>query len=232
MKVIGLLGGMSWESSIVYEQIINEEVRRRLGGVHSADLIIRSYDFADIERLQAAGDWAQAGALLAGGARTLQVAGAELLVLCTNTMHTVADVIAAAVDVPLIHIADPTASAIKAAGLRRVALLGTRYTMERDFYRGRLEQMHHLSVLVPEEPDLTLVHQIIYDELVQGIIRDESREEYLQVISRLRQRGAEGIIAGCTEIELLVHDDHLSLAYFPTTRLHALAAVDHALADA
>jgi len=232
MKVIGLLGGMSWESSIVYEQIINEEVRRRLGGVHSADLIIRSYDFADIERLQAAGDWEQAGALLAGGARTLQVAGAELLVLCTNTMHTVADVIAAAVDVPLIHIADPTASAIKAAGLRRVALLGTRYTMERDFYRGRLEQMHHLSVLVPEEPDLTLVHQIIYDELVQGIIRDESREEYLQVISRLRQRGAEGIIAGCTEIELLVHDDHLSLAYFPTTRLHALAAVDHALADA
>ena len=232
MKVIGLLGGMSWESSIVYEQIINEEVRRRLGGVHSADLIIRSYDFADIERLQAAGDWEQAGALLAGGARTLQVAGAELLVLCTNTMHTVADVIAAAVDVPLIHIADPTASAIKAAGLRRVGLLGTRYTMERDFYRGRLEQVHHLGVLVPAEPDLTLVHQVIYDELVQGIIRDESRQEYLQVIGRLRQRGAEGIIAGCTEIELLVDDDHLSLPYFPTTRLHALAAVDQALADA
>lgn len=229
MRVIGLLGGMSWESSIVYEQIINEEVRRRLGGVHSADLIIRSYDFADLERLQSSGDWEQAGALLADGARTLQAAGAKLLVLCTNTMHTVAEVIAAAVDVPLIHIADPTAAAIKAAGLSRVGLLGTRYTMERDFYRGRLEKAHRLSVLVPPEPDRTLVHQVIYDELVQGIIRDESRNLYLQVISRLRQRGAEGIIAGCTEIELLVHDDHISLPYFPTTRLHALAAADHAL---
>ena len=229
MKVIGLLGGMSWESSIVYEQIINEEVRRRLGGVHSADLIIRSYDFADIERLQSAGDWERAGALLADGARALQAAGAELLVLCTNTMHTVAEPIAAAVDIPFIHIADPTAAAIKAAGLRRVGLLGTRYTMERDFYRGRLEQVHHLSVLVPEEPDRTLVHQVIYGELVQGIVRAESRDQYLQVISRLRQRGADGIIAGCTEIELLVHDDQLSVPYFPTTRLHALAAVDHAL---
>ena len=209
MRVIGLLGGMSWESSIVYEQIINEEVRRRLGGVHSADLIIRSYDFADIERLQSAGDWERAGALLADGARALQAAGAELLVLCTNTMHTVAEPIA--------------------AGLRRVGLLGTRYTMERDFYRGRLEQVHHLSVLVPEEPDRTLVHQVIYGELVQGIVRAESRDQYLQVISRLRQRGADGIIAGCTEIELLVHDDQLSVPYFPTTRLHALAAVDHAL---
>ncbi len=229
MKVIGLLGGMSWESSIVYERIINEEVRRRLGGVHSADLLIRSYDFAGIEQLQSAGEWDQAGRLLANGARTLEAAGAELLLLCTNTMHTVADMIAAAVGIPFIHIADPTAAAINAAGLRQVGLLGTRYTMERDFYRGRLEQIHHLGVLVPEEPDRTLVHQVIYDELVQGIIRDESRARYLQVIGRLRQRGAEGIIAGCTEIELLVHGDQAGLPYFPTTRLHALAAVDSAL---
>ena len=229
MKLIGLLGGMSWESSIVYERIINEEVRRRLGGAHSAELLIRSYDFADIELLQSAGQWEQAGRLLADGARRLQTAGAEMVVLCTNTMHTVADVIAAAVDIPFLHIADPTAAAIKSAGLTRVGLLGTRYTMERDFYRGRLERVHNLSVLVPDEPDRTVVHQVIYDELVQGIIRDESRKQYLEVIDRLCRRGADGIIAGCTEIELLVQKDHIRLPYFPTTRLHALAAVDIAL---
>jgi aspartate racemase len=229
VKLIGLLGGMSWESSIVYERIINEEVRRRLGGVHSADLIIRSYDFADIEQLQSAGEWEQAGRLLADGARGLEAAGARMVVLCTNTMHAVADVITAAVDIPFIHIADPTAAAIRAAGLKRVGLLGTRYTMEGDFYRGRLEEAHHISVLVPGGPDRTLVHQVIYDELVQGIIRDESRKSYLGVIGRLSERGAEGIIAGCTEIELLIQEDHLSLPYFPTTRLHALAAVDEAL---
>ena len=228
MKIVGLLGGMSWESSIVYERIINQEVRR-LGGAHSADLLIRSYDFAVVEQLQSSGEWEQAGQLLADGARGLEAAGAQMLLLCTNTMHTVADVIAAAVGIPFLHIADPTAAAIKAAELNRVGLLGTRYTMQREFYRGRLEAQG-LSVLVPEEPDRTLVHQIIYDELVQGIIRDESRDSYLQVIGRLRQQGAEGIIAGCTEIELLIQEDHLSLPYFPTTRLHALAAVDMALA--
>jgi aspartate racemase len=231
VKVIGLLGGMSWESSIVYERIINEEVRRRLGGVHSADLLIRSYDFAVVEELQSAGDWDRAGRLLADGGRGLEAAGAQMLVLCTNTMHQVADVIAAAVGIPLLHIADATAAAIKAAGLARAGLLGTRYTMERAFYRGRLESVHGLSVLVPDEPGRTLVHEIIYGELVQGIIRDQSRRRYLEVIDRLRQRGAECVIAGCTEIELLVQPDDVGLPYFPTTRLHALAAVDMALAS-
>jgi aspartate racemase len=229
MKTIGLLGGMSWESSIVYERIINEEARRRLGGVHSADLLIRSYDFAVVERLQAAGEWERAGRLLAADARRLQDAGAEILVLCTNTMHEVADVIAAAVGIPFVHIADATAAAIKAAGLTQVALLGTRYTMERAFYRGRLETAHHLGVMIPDEPDRTLVHQVIYDELVQGVIRDESRQRYLEIIGRLQGRGAEGVIAGCTEIELLVRAEDVGLPYFPTTRLHALAAVDLAL---
>lgn len=231
MKVIGLLGGMSWESSIVYERIMNEEVRRRRGGVHSADLLIRSYDFADVEALQSAGEWEQAGKLLADGARRLEAAGAEMLVLCTNTMHEVADAISAAVRIPFLHIADATATAVKAAGLTRVGLLGTRYTMEHDFYRGRLQTAHGLSVLIPDEPDRTLVHQIIYSELVQGVVHEDSRKRFLDVIGRLRQRGAEGIIAGCTEIELLVKADDMDLPYFPTTRLHAMAAVDMALAD-
>ena len=200
MKMIGLLGGMSWESSIVYERIINEEVRRRLGGVHSAELLIRSYDFAVVERLQAAGDWDQAGRLLADGARKLEAGGAQLLVLCTNTMHQVADTIRPAVSIPLVHIADTTAAAVSAAGLARIGLLGTRYTMERGFYRDRLQEAHGLEVLVPEEPDRTVVHQVIYDELVQGVIRDDSRKRYQDIIGRLRRRGAEGIIAGCTEI--------------------------------
>ena len=230
MRLIGLLGGMSWESSIVYERILNEEARRRLGGVHSADLLIRSYDFAEIERLQAAGDWERAGQVLADGARKLEAAGAELLVLCTNTMHEVADMISASVQIPLLHIADVTAAAVRAAGLTEVGLLGTRFTMERDFYTGRMRAAHGLKVVVPDEPDRTVVHQIIYGELVQGVIRDESRERYLAVIDRLRRRGAAGIIAGCTEIELLVRPGDIGLPYFPTTRLHALAAVDLALA--
>jgi aspartate racemase len=230
MKTIGLLGGMSWESSIAYERIINEEVRRRLGGMHSADLLIRSYDFATVEQLQSAGQWEQAGRLLADGARRLEAAGAELLVLCTNTMHEVADTIEAATRIPFLHIADVTGRAVTAAGLARAGLLGTRYTMERDFYRGRLERAHGLTVLVPAEPDRTLVDQVIFGELVRGVISGESRERYLGVIDRLRQRGAEGIIAGCTEIELLVGPGDVALPYFPTTRLHALAAVDLALA--
>jgi len=229
MKTIGLLGGMSWESSIIYERIINEEVRRRIGGFHSADLLVRSYDFAVIERLQSAGEWERAGQLLAGDARRLEGAGAEILVLCTNTMHEIADAITSAVSIPFVHIADATAAAIKGAGLSEVALLGTRYTMERAFYRGRLESAHQLGVLIPDEPDRTVVHQVIYDELVQGVIRDTSRQGYLEIIDRLRDRGAEGIIAGCTEIELLVTPEDVGLPYFPTTRLHALAAVELAL---
>ena len=228
MKRIGLLGGMSWESSIEYERLINTEVRRRLGGVHSADLLIRSYDFGEIEALQVAGAWDDAGALLASDARRLQDAGAELIVLCTNTMHLVAETIEGAVSVPFLHLADTTADAVVAAGLDTVGLLGTRFTMEKDFDKGRLEECG-LRVIVPEEPDLTAVHDIIYDELVQGVIRRQSHNRYLEIIDRLIDRGAHGVIAGCTEIELLVTPDDVDVPYFPTTRLHAMAAVEAAL---
>jgi len=229
MRTIGLLGGMSWESSVAYERIMTEEVRRRLGPQHSASMVIRAYDFAEIEALQEAGDWAKAGALLAADARRLQDAGAELIVLCTNTMHRSAGEIEAAIDIPLVHIADATGEAVRAAGLRRVGLLGTRYTMEQDFYRGRLEDRHELEVLVPDEPDRTLVHDVIYEELVRGVVLDASRRGYLAVIARLVDRGAEGVIAGCTEIELLVRPGDVAVPYFPTTRIHALAAVERAL---
>jgi amino-acid racemase len=229
MKTIGLLGGMSWESSIEYERLINEEVRRRLGGNHSADLLIRSYDFAEIEALQEAHDWSAAGSRLAADARRLQEAGAELIVLCTNTMHRVADVIEETLDIPFIHLADTTARAVKRSGLGRVALLGTRYTMEQDFYRGRLEQRHGIEVIVPGEADRGVIHNVIYQELVRGIVREDSRRAYLDIIRRVVAEGAEGVVAGCTEIELLVTPDDVECPYFPTTRLHALAAVDVAL---
>ena len=230
MKTIGLLGGMSWESSIEYERLINEGVRTRLGGVHSADLIIRSYDFARIEAIQAAGDWDAAGALLAADAAALERAGAEIVLLCTNTMHRVADAIEAAVTVPFLHLADATADAVVAAGVTSVALLGTRYTMEHDFYRERLVR-RGLTVIVPDEPDRTTIHDVIYDELVRGDVRAESKAACLAAIDRLAERGATGVIAGCTEIELLVGPDDVNVAYFPTTALHAQAAVDAALAD-
>ena len=222
MKVLGLLGGMSWESSITYEQVINQEVRRRLGGTHSADLLLRSYDFAEIEALQEAGDWDGAGRRLADDARRLQDAGADAIVLCTNTMHVVAPAIEAAIDVPLLHIADATGAAIRAAGVERVALLGTRYTMEQPFLRDRLG----VEVVVPDEPDRTFVHDVIYGELVQGVVRPASKAAYLDVLDRL---DAEGVVAGCTEIELLLAADDLAVPFFPTARLHALAAVDFAL---
>lgn len=230
MRTIGLLGGMSWESSIEYERLINTEVRCRLGGAASADLLIRSYDFAAIEAAQAAGRWEELGELLATDASRLQQAGADLIVLCTNTMHKVADRIEAAIDVPFLHLGDATASAVRDAGLTTIGLLGTRYTMEHEFYRGRLEA-NGLEVIVPDEPDRTTVHDIIYDELVKGVITDTSKQSYRMVIDRLVERGAGGIIAGCTEIELLIGPDDLTVPWFPTARLHALAAVDAALAD-
>lgn len=229
LPTIGLLGGMSAESSIEYERIINAEVRRALGGVHSASLLIRSYDFGLIERLQANADWNAAGVLLAADARHLQEAGAGLIVLCTNTMHRVADAIEAAIDVPFLHLADATAVAVREAGVSDVALLGTRYTMEGEFYRRRLER-HGLRVIVPEEPDRSFVHQVIYDELVAGTISADLRRGYLRIIDRLVERGAAGVIAGCTEIELLVKPDDVEVPYFPTTSLHALAAARWALA--
>ena len=229
MKTIGLLGGMSWESSIEYERVINTEVRRRLGGTHSADLLIRSYDFHEVEALQEAGDWDAAGALLAGDAAALEAAGADLILLCTNTMHIVAPAIEAAIGVPFLHLADATADAVIAAGVEQVALLGTRYTMEQPFYRDRLAA-RGLDVRVPDEPDRTMIHNVIFDELVQGQIVAESKAAYLAAIERLTAAGAQGVIAGCTEIELLVQAEDLTLPYFPTAMLHALAAVDAALA--
>jgi aspartate racemase len=219
---------MSWESSIEYERIINTEVRRRLGGVHSADLIVRSYDFGEIEAIQGAGNWDAAGGLLAADAHKLQEAGADLIVLCTNTMHLVAPAIEAAIDVPFLHLADATAAAVRAAGIDTVGLLGTKFTMEMDFYSGRLES-HGLRVVVPDAADREVVNTVIYDELVQGEIRDESRGRYLAIIDRLVAAGARGVIAGCTEIELLVTPDDVTIPYFPTTRLHAMAAVEAAL---
>ena len=230
MKRIGLLGGMSWESSAVYYRLVNEAVRRELGGLHSADCVLRSVDFADVEQLQRDGRWDDAAALLAAEARALQAAGAELLVLCTNTMHKVADAVQDAIGVPLLHLADATADAVRAAGITRVGLLGTAYTMEQDFYRDRLAT-HGLEVLVPDADDRAEVHRTIYDELCRGEVLDESHRTHLAIIERLRARGAEGIILGCTELELLLDPDaDGSVPLFATTRIHARAAVDAALA--
>jgi len=229
MKTIGMLGGMSWESSVVYERIINEEVRRRLGGSRSASLIIRSYDFGEIQSYQERGAWAEAGELLASDARRLVDAGADVIILCTNTMHQVAGSIERAVGSAFIHIADATAAAIQSANIRRVGLLGTRYTMERDFYKERLSLAHGLDVVIPREDDRATVHRVIFDELVRGVIDTDSREEFRAIAGRLVAEGASGIIAGCTEIELLLRPEDVPVAYFPTTRLHALAAVDAAL---
>lgn len=231
MKTIGLLGGMSWESSIEYERTIHQEVRRRLGGSHSALTIHWTFDFADIQALQEAGDWAGALAELRRAAHALTAAGAELLVICTNTMHRIADELAEMIEVPLIHIADATAAAVHRDGLNRVGLLGTSYTMEMDFYRGRLSREYGLEVLIPPAPDRAEIHRIIYEELVRGVVSPGSRDFVLEVIGGLVGEGAEGVIAGCTEIELLVQPGHLSIPYYPTARLHALAAVDAALAE-
>lgn len=226
---IGLLGGMSWQSSALYYSIINELVAERLGGVHSADLVLASVDFAEIERVQAAGDWFRAGELLAAEARALEAAGAEVIVLCTNTMHIVAPAITAAVSIPLLHLADVTAEAVIAAGLARVGMLGTRFTMQQPFYRDRVAA-HGIEVLVPEPDDQLVVHRVIYDELVLGIVSEQSRIAYRQIIARLIERGAQGIVLGCTEIELLIEAQHAAVPLFPTTRLHAEAAVAWSLA--
>jgi aspartate racemase len=230
MKRIGLLGGMSWESSAEYYRFVNEAVRDRLGGLHSADCVLRSVDFADIERLQREGRWDEAGQRLAAEARTLVDAGAELLVLCTNTMHKVADAITDAVDVPFVHIADTTAEAVRAAGLQTVGLLATAYTMEQDFYVGRLRDRHGLDVLVPDEAGRRTVHAVIYDELCVGVVRDASRDAYREIMRGLVDRGAEAILLGCTEIDLLVGPRDAPVPVFDTTRLHAERAVALALA--
>jgi aspartate racemase len=228
---IGMLGGMSWESSAQYYRLANELVRERLGGLHSARCVLYSVDFAEIERLQVDGRWDDAGALLAAAARQVEAAGADLLVLCTNTMHKVADQIAAAIGIPLLHLADATATTVRAAGLRTVGLLGTAFTMEQDFYRDRLAS-HGLTVVVPDAEDRAVVHSVIYDELCRGIVTETSRAAYVAVIDRLVGAGAEGVVLGCTEIELLIGPDDVRVPVFPTTRLHVEAAVERALAAA
>jgi aspartate racemase len=229
MKRIGLLGGMSWESSSEYYRFVNEEVRDRLGGLHSADCLLRSVDFAAVEELQRTGRWDEAGELLAAEAAALQAAGAELLVLCTNTMHKLADRIEGAIEIPFVHIADTTADAVRAAGMTTVGLLATAYTMEQDFYVGRLRERHGLDVLVPSDEDRPLVHRVIYDELCVGVVDDGSRDAYRRVMRDLADRGAEAILLGCTEIDLLVGERDSPVPVFDTTRLHARKAVELAL---
>ena len=231
MKTIGLIGGMSWESTASYYRLINQAVQARLGGLHSASLLLHSVDFAAIEQLQRAGDWDAAGALLAQAARGLQAAGAGALLICANTMHKVAPAIASAVQIPLLHVVDATAAAVHRAGVRQVGLLGTRFTMEQAFYVERLQQQG-LDVLLPDADDRATVHRVIYEELCRGRILDNSRDDYRRVMAALVAHGAEGIILGCTEIALLVAAAAAAVPLFDTTELHAQAAVDWALASA
>jgi aspartate racemase len=228
MKRIGLLGGMSWESTALYYQLLNRGVAERLGGLHSADLVLASVDFAPVAHLQSEGRWAEAGELLARRAKELQTAGADLMLLCTNTMHKVASYIEAAVDIPLLHIVDVTAAAAQRAGLPRLGLLATRFTMEQPFYRDRMTS-HGLEVLVPDEPDRAIVHGIIYDELCRGIVTDSSRNQVRRVIDELVARGAQGVVLGCTEIEILIQQADCPVPVLPTTALHVTAAIDAAL---
>ncbi|MBZ6078620.1 aspartate/glutamate racemase family protein [Microvirga puerhi] len=226
---VGLIGGMSWESSAEYYRIINREMQRRLGGVHSARSLMWSVDFGEIERLQHSGDWDSLAEAMQDAAIRLERGGADFIVLCTNTMHRLAEAITTSVSIPLLHIADPTARQIKSTGFERVGLLGTAFTMEQDFYKGRLQKQHGLTVIVPEDKDRRVVHDIIYKELVVGQIRPESRNAYRQIMRRLVERGAQAIILGCTEIMLLVSDEDSEVPLFDTTTIHAHAAVDYAL---
>lgn len=228
MKTIGLIGGMSWESTVPYYRQINETVKQHLGGLHSARIILYSVDFHDVERLQHAGDWEAAGALLGDAARALESAGADFLVLCTNTMHKVAPAIEAAVRIPLFHIADPTAAAIRQAGFSTIGLLGTRFTMEQAFYRERLSERHGLAVLVPAQ-DRDIVHRVIYDELCLGRVASESRDQFRRIMAGLVAQGAQAIILGCTEISLLVDQQDASVPLFDTTGIHARQAAEWAL---
>lgn len=229
MKTIGLIGGMSWESSQEYYRIINREVRARLGGTHSAKSLMWSMDFAEIEHLQHQGKWDELTTLMIEAAQNLEKGGADFILICTNTMHKMAADIESATSIPLVHIADPTAEKIKAAGFSTVGLLGTAFTMEQDFYKGRLSSKYGLQVLTPDDADRKTVHDIIYQELVIGKVSDESREKYRAVITRLVDRGAEAVILGCTEIMLLIGPQDSPVPVFDTTRLHAEAAVDWAL---
>jgi len=229
MKTIGLIGGMSWESSIEYYRIINQVVRKELGGVHSAKSVMVSLDFAEIEELQNQGNWDEATRIMVETAQLVEKGGADFVLICTNTMHLMAEEVQAGVNIPLLHIADATAQAVKQRELDTIGLLGTRFTMEKEFYRGRLEELHQLKVLIPDREKREQVHRVIYDELVQGMITDDSREIYREVIDTLVAGGAQGIVLGCTEIGLLVKQEDMPVPVFDTMEIHARAAVDAAL---
>ena len=230
MKTIGLLGGVSWESTQSYYRLLNEGVKRRLGGLHSARIAMVSVDFGPLSELQKAGKWDEIGEVLAEASRQVERAGADLLLIAANTMHLVADQIEAAISIPLIHIADATASAIQRKGLQRVGLIGTSFTMEKPFYRERLAHKHGIEVLVPDDAARAEIHRVIYEELVLGEVREDSRARYLEFIDELAHRGAEGVVLGCTEIPLLVKPGELELPLFDTTALHVAAALEAALA--
>ena len=230
MKTIGLLGGMSWESTELYYRYINQGVKSKLGGLHSARIVMLSVDFQEIEELQRSGDWERAGEILGEAARCIEAAGADFLVICTNTMHKVVPQIERVINIPIFHVADATSRRIKERGMKTVGLLGTRFTMEQDFYKGRLSERHGLNIIVPSESERGIVDRIIYEELCLGIIKDESREQYLRIIDGLREQGAEGIIEGCTEIAMLVQQEHTDIPLFDTTAIHAEEAVSLALA--
>jgi aspartate racemase len=229
MKTIGLIGGMSWESSLEYYRIANEAVKAELGGLHSAKCILYSVDFAEMESLMSRGAWMEAGTLMIHAAQSLENAGADVILVCTNTVHKLADEIRSHVSIPFLHIADAAAQSVKAAGLRTIGLLGTRFTMEEDFYTGRLVDRHGLKVLIPDRPDRERIHEIIFAELCLGVVNPESRKYLLAVIQTLAQKGAEGVLLGCTELELLVRPEDSDIKLFPTTRIHALAAVEYAV---
>jgi aspartate racemase len=231
MKTIGLIGGMSWESSQNYYQLVNQEVKKRLGGLHSAKVILFSVDFAEIEKLQHQGDWDKTAEILSHAALSLEKAGADFILICTNTMHLVAPQVSASVNMPLLHIADATAEEVVQVDIKRIGLLGTAFTMEQDFYKGRLEEKYNLTVITPNKADREIIHNIIYQELCLGNITDDSRKEYLRIIDQLVIDGAQGVILGCTEIAMLVKKEHTKVHLFDTTTLHAIKAVDLALTD-
>ncbi len=229
MKTIGLIGGMSWESSVMYYQIINRTVKEKLGGVHSCQCLMYSVDFGEIAALQHAGNWAKLGEIMANAAQRLERGGADFIVLCTNTMHKLADKIEESVQIPLLHIADVTAEAIHEKGMKKIGLLGTKFTMEQDFLKGRLLEKHGIESIVPNDAQREIIHAIIYEELVKGVIKNESRTAYLTIINDLIAQGAEGIILGCTEIGLLVKNEFTDVVLFDTTEIHAVKAVELAL---
>jgi aspartate racemase len=229
MKTIGMIGGMSWESSLEYYRIMNQAVKEKLGGFHSAQCILYSVDFDDVEKLQHQGDWESLTRLMIEAAQRVKKAGSDFLVICTNTMHKMADEVQRAIQIPLLHIADVTAGAVKANGQSRVGLLGTKFTMEQDFYKGRLKEMHGIDVLIPDDKERQVIHDILYNELCLGEIKELSKEKFLSIIQNLVKRGAQGVILGCTEIPLIVRQEDYEIHLYDTTALHARAAVDFAL---